>query len=139
VRPRAIVLHVHAQIEDQGFLAELIRRLELSLAPPIVARTTDFDLGPLRAAGYPLDGQALVDAVVRAIDWGASGDTVQVLLIKDDLRVPPARYNFAVSHGSATSRSASSSSLWRDSRGAGPGAGLTWPPGTRRNVSPNWS
>lgn len=103
VRPRAIVLHVHAQIEDQGFLPELIRRLEQSLAPPIVARATDFDLGPLRAASDPLDGQALVDAVVRAIDWGASGGTVQVLLIKDDLRLPPARYNFAVSHGSATS------------------------------------
>jgi len=103
MRPRALVLHVHADIRDQGFLPDLIRRLERTLAPPIFTLPTRFDLGLLRAQGHPLDAAVLVDHLIRSVDWGHNAGTIQVLLIPDDLRLRPARYNFAASNGTAAS------------------------------------
>lgn len=101
VRPRAVVLHVHSDITDQQFLPELVRRLEAALAPPQFTLPTAFDLKPLRSLTGVIDGQALAGALIGSIDWKRDAATVQVLLIADDMRLKPARFNFAVSNGTA--------------------------------------
>lgn len=99
MRPRAIVLHVHAAIGDQRFLPALTQRLQQALAPSIHVLATDLDLAPLRPTIGTMDAALVVERVVRGLDWNQHAQTVQVLLIADDMRLQPANFNFAVSNG----------------------------------------
>jgi hypothetical protein len=101
LHPTAIVLHLDAGVTDRRFLPELTWRLTETLTPPVSSRPAALDLDALRSAGSPLDGLAVSDAFIGSIDWAREAQTVQVLLIGDDIRLRPARYNFAVSNGTA--------------------------------------
>lgn len=103
MRPRAIVIHVHREVADQRFLPDLTRRLAANLAPPVHVLRTDFDLAPLRPALGAIDGEAAAGALIGSVDWVRHAATVQVLIIPDELRLRPARFNFAVSNGTAVS------------------------------------
>lgn len=102
MRPRAVVVHVHADIVDQRFLPELTQRLQKGLAPPVHVLSTSFDLQPLRSTIGAMDAAALIETLARSIDWSQHAQTVQVLLIKDDMRLRPANFNFAASNGTPT-------------------------------------
>lgn len=99
MRPRAVVLHVHADIGDRRFLPALTQRLEKALAPPVHVLTTSVELATLRPAIGKMDAALLAENLVRGIDWTRHAQTVQVLLILDDMRLRPANFNFAVSNG----------------------------------------
>jgi len=99
MRPRAVVLHVHAAIEDQRFLPALTSRLEKGLAPAVYTLPTQIDLAPLRPTLGKLDAAPLVEYLIEGFDWTYHASTVQVLLIRDDMRLQPANFNFAVSNG----------------------------------------
>lgn len=99
MRPRAVVLHVHAGIADQRFVPILGQQLQKGLAVPVHTLATDFDLTSLRPAIGKIDAAQLVESVIRNVDWTRHAQTVQVLVIGDDMRLPPANYNFAVSNG----------------------------------------
>jgi len=101
-RHRAVVVHVHDGVTDRRFLPELVRRLKAGLAPPVHALPTTFDLKPLRSLTGMVDGQALAGAMIGSVDWTRDAATVQVLLIADDMRLQPARFNVAVSNGTAS-------------------------------------
>jgi len=99
MQPRAVVLHVHADIADQRFIPALTQRLEKGLAPPVRVLATDVDLAPLRPAVGKIDAALLAEYLIRGIDWTSQPQTVQVLLVRDDMRLRPANFNFAVSNG----------------------------------------
>lgn len=99
MRPQAVVLHVHADIADQRFVPVLGRQLQKGLAVPVHTLATDFDLTSLRPTIGKIDAAQLVESVIRNVDWARHAQTVQVLIIGDDMRLQPANYNFAVSNG----------------------------------------
>lgn len=99
LQPRAVVIHVHADIADQRFVPDLLRRMQRSLVPPVSALNTQLDLAALRPKIGIMDAQPLIEALVRSVDWSRSADVIQVLVIADDMRLRPANYNFAASIG----------------------------------------
>lgn len=100
MRPAALVINIQRDIADIRFMAELEDRLRKRLAPPIMIQPAGFDFSPLRGFGK-LDAQRLIESVVAGTNWSQNRGVVQVFLIKDDMRLAPARFNYAVSVGSA--------------------------------------
>lgn len=98
LRPTALALNVHRDITDTRFVAELVRRLRNRLAPPVVTQPVAFDLSALRGFGK-LEAQRLIDSLVAGINWNQNRGVIHVFFIKDDMRLAPARYNYAVSVG----------------------------------------
>lgn len=97
VAPTGIVLHVGPAITDQRFLPPLLAELGRTLAPPARAVDATYDPVALRSMLGMMDGAALAQGFGASIDWTAAGRDMQVLLLPDDIRIPPARFNFAVS------------------------------------------
>lgn len=97
VAPAGIVLHVSPAITDQRFLPPLLAELGRTLAPPSRAVDATYDPVALRSMLGTMDGAALAQGFGASIDWAAAGRDMQVLLLPDDIRIPPARFNFAVS------------------------------------------
>jgi len=97
VAPAGIVLHVSPAITDQRFLPALLAELGRSLAPPVRAVDATYDPQVLRGMLGSIDGNALAQGFGASIDWERAGRDMQVLLVADDIRIPPARFNFAVS------------------------------------------
>lgn len=100
MRPTAVVVNIHADIADTRFMLDLEDRLRKRLAPPILIRPATFDLSALRGLGK-LDAQQLVARLTASIDWDQNRNVVHIFLIEDDMRLAPARFNFAASVGSA--------------------------------------
>lgn len=100
LRPAALIVNVHSDIADTHFMTELEHRMRKRLAPPVVIQSADFDLSALRGFGK-LDAQQLIDGLVTGTDWNQNRGVIHVFLIKDDMRLAPARFNYAVSVGSA--------------------------------------
>lgn len=100
LRPAALVLNVHRDIADTRFMAELEHRLRKRLVPPVVTRPGAFDFSALRGFGK-LDAQRLIEGLVAGTKWNQNNSVIHVFLIKDDMRLAPARFNYAVSIGSA--------------------------------------
>lgn len=97
VAPAGIVLHVSPAITDQRFMAPLLAELGRSLAPPVRVVDATYDPVVLRGMLGSIDGNALAQGFGGSIDWERAGRDMQVLLVADDIRIPPARFNFAVS------------------------------------------
>lgn len=97
VAPAGIVLHVSPAITDQRFLPLLLAELGRTLVPPSRAVDAAYDPVELRSMLGTMDGAALARGFGASIDWAAAGRDMQVLLLPDDIRIPPARFNFAVS------------------------------------------
>ncbi len=97
--PPAIVLHVHAGIADTSFLAPLERMLAARLAPPLRVAPSTLDLSPHRAWTGPMPAEAALRSFILAVHDPAAPDTLHVLLTAEDMRLAPARFNFAVSGG----------------------------------------
>lgn len=102
MKPDAVILHIHDEIEDTGFLPHLERKLRERLSPPVTAQTVALDIQPLRGNGL-IDARLLIDRLAGAIDWEKNRRIVHVFVVKDDFRLPPANFNFAVSAGTASS------------------------------------
>lgn len=100
MRPSAVVVNIHSDIADTRFMRDLEDRLRKRLAPPIHIRPATFDLAALRGPGK-LDAQELVARLAVSIDWSQHRNVVHAFLIEDDMRLAPARFNFAASAGSA--------------------------------------
>ncbi len=100
LRPTAVKLYVHRDIADTRFLADLERRLRTRLQPAVATLPASFDFSALRRFGK-LDAQRLIDGLIAGTNWDQNKGAIHVFLIKDDMRLPPARFNFAVSAGSA--------------------------------------
>lgn len=99
VAPSAIVLHVHAGIADAGFVATLERILAQRLAPKLRTVPSTLDLVPLRSRIGPMDAGPLLRAFVVAAHDTADPSAMHVLLTAEDIRLAPARFNFAVTGG----------------------------------------
>lgn len=99
MRPSAVVIHVHAEIADQRFVPLLTQGLSWLLAPTVRAVPSALPIADLRPAFGPMDAMALLERFVRSIDWDRAADSVQVLIVPDDIRLPTTRYNFAASAG----------------------------------------
>ncbi len=97
VAPAGLVLHVSPGITDQRFMAPLLAELGRSLAPPVRAIPATYDPAALRGMVGTMDGSAVAQGFAASIDWAAAGRRMQVLLLAEDIRLPPARFNFAVS------------------------------------------
>lgn len=95
--PAGIVLHVSPAITDQRFLPPLLAELGRTLVPPARAVDATYDPTALRSMFGAMDGAVLAQAFGASIDWERAGRDMQVLLVADDIRLPPARFNFAVS------------------------------------------
>lgn len=100
LRPAAIVINVHRDIADTRFMAELQHRLRKRLAPPVTIQPAAIDFSDLRGFGK-LDAHRLIAGLVAGTNWNHSQGVIHVFLIKDDMRLAPARFNYAVSVGSA--------------------------------------
>lgn len=81
-------------------MAELEDRLRKRLALPIMIQPVAFDFSALRGFGK-LDAQRLIEGLVAGTNWSQNRNVIHVFLIKDDMRLAPARFNYAVSVGSA--------------------------------------
>lgn len=81
-------------------MVELEDRLRKRLAPPIMIQPVTFDLSALRGFGK-LDAQQLIAGLVAGTNWNQNKGVIHVFIIKDDMRLAPARFNYAVSAGSA--------------------------------------
>lgn len=101
MRPDAVALLVHREVADRRFLPILVQRLEETLAPPVRQGESDLDLAPFRGGFGPIEVGPLLQAIASGVDWPREPRTVVVVIIPDDIRSPPARFNFAVSTGGA--------------------------------------
>jgi predicted Zn-dependent protease len=99
VAPSAIVLHVHAGIADTGFVAPLERMLAQRLAPPLRIMPSTLDLAPLRSRFGPSEADPMLRAFIIATHDRADPTAMHVLLTAEDIRLAPARFNFAVTSG----------------------------------------
>lgn len=99
VAPSSITLHVHADIADTGFLAQLEPILARRLMPRLRIVASAIDLAPFRARFGPMAADPLLQAFVVATHVAADPTAMHVLLIAEDIRAAPARFNFAVTAG----------------------------------------
>jgi len=99
VAPSSVVLHVHAGIADTGFVAPLERILAQRLAPTLRTLPSTLDLAPLRSRIGPSEADPLLRAFFNATHDRADPTAMHVLLAAEDIRLAPARFNFAVTSG----------------------------------------
>lgn len=99
LKPAAIIVHVHSSIGDAGFLPHLENDLRERLQPVISLESSDF--GGLSTMTGTLEGVTGLEVLSRDIDWGKENGRVLVFIVPNELRLPPARFNFAVSAGTA--------------------------------------
>lgn len=102
MQPEALILHIHNEVEDTDFLPHLERKLRERLNPPVTTQIVALDIQPLRGNRL-IDARLLIDRLAGAIDWSRNKRVVHVFVVKDDFRLPPANFNFAVSVGTASS------------------------------------
>ena len=81
-------------------MGELEHRLRKRLAPPVTIQPAAFDFSALSGFGK-LDAQRLIEGLVAGTNWNQNRGVIHVFLIKDDMRLAPARFNYTVSVGSA--------------------------------------
>ncbi|HND14858.1 MAG TPA: hypothetical protein PLN78_07760, partial [Pseudomonadales bacterium] len=101
LRPAAVILHIHDEISDQRFVERLVALLQSNLAPPITASPVRMDLERFRLRFGIMDANPLLGALIGGIDWQRDRNVVHFVLIPDDMRLQPARFNFAASAGDA--------------------------------------
>lgn len=99
VAPSEIVIHVQKDITDLTFLPFVGTRLADALKPPIRMVRTSFDPAPVRPGRGLIDATALLGAFAQTIEPNVVPGSMHVLIVGDDIRLPPARFNFAVSMG----------------------------------------
>lgn len=104
VRPNSIVVHEHKDLVQRDFLPGLYARLHTVLAPQVVRAEAAYDLAPFRSRWGKLDAAVLLASLVESLDWTSDPNAVHVVLIPDDMRLEPARFNFAASTGNADTR-----------------------------------
>ena len=101
LRPAAVILHIHDEISDQRFVERLVALLQSNLAPPITASPVRMDLERFRLRFGIMDANPLLGTLISGIDWQRDRNVVHFVLIPDDMRLQPARFNFAASAGDA--------------------------------------
>ncbi len=92
-----IIIHVHSSIADTGFLKYLETDLRERLQPAISIESSDF--GGLSRMTDTLEGTEGLKLISRDIDWSRESGRIHVFIVPNELRLPPARFNFAVSAG----------------------------------------
>ncbi len=98
MRPTTIVVHLHKSLADTRFVTHLESRLRERLQPAVEVLQSDFDYQPA-ARWEVLDGRRVIEQVGASIHWPSAERKVHVFVLPDDMRLPPARFNFAVSLG----------------------------------------
>ena len=101
LRPAAVILHIHDEISDQRFVERLVALLQRNLAPPITASPVRMDLKRFRPRFGIMDANPLLGTLIGGIDWQRDRNAVHVVVISEDMRLEPARFNFAASAGDA--------------------------------------
>jgi hypothetical protein len=101
--PGQVLVQVHDAVADQRFLPLLLARLRAQLAAPVVEDgALHLDLAPLRGRWAwlrPMDAEPLLEQLLRDGEGRFSPGTTRVVILAEDFRLSPARYNFAVSVG----------------------------------------
>jgi hypothetical protein len=103
LQPAQVRLQVHDAVADQRFLPLLLARLRAQLVAPVVEiDALHLELAPLRGgwAGLrPMDAEPLLAQLLREGDGLSAPGSTRVVILAEDFRLSPARYNFAVSIG----------------------------------------
>jgi predicted Zn-dependent protease len=103
LRPSAVWLRLPAGAKEQAlaFMRGLTRRIETALLPPLRIEPITLDLRGVAQEREQLLAEPLFGAVMAAIAQDADPAVPQIVLIGEDMRMPPARFNFAISRGGA--------------------------------------
>ncbi len=101
LRPLGIIFLVERGVSDRSWLAPALRRITEVLAPPLRLGESAIDFSRLPRSGGMLLSEPLLQAIASTIDWQSAAVFVHVVVIAEDMRLPPARFNFAVSAGAA--------------------------------------
>lgn len=100
--PAAVRVEVHEAVRDPRFVPLLVERLARTLAPPVEPGRFALDLAPYRSALpalWPADAQPLLQRLAEGVLARGEQARTHVFLIEDDIRLAPARFNFAASFG----------------------------------------
>lgn len=103
VAPAAVRVYVHADVRDSSFMPLLMQRLARVLRPPLQIGRFELDLQPYRSRLswlFPSDAQLLLLHFGEGVIAQGMQDMTHVYVIDEDIRLAPARFNFAASLGS---------------------------------------
>lgn len=103
VAPVAVRIEVHASVRDTRFMPLLMQRLSRVLTPPLQEGRFDMDLQPFESTlpwFFPTDAQPLLLRLGEGVLARGAQATTHVYVIEQDIRLSPARFNFAASFGS---------------------------------------
>jgi predicted Zn-dependent protease len=103
--PAAVALYLHHDVLDDRFMPLLVARLTPQLAVPVSAGRFELDMRPHRSWTqllWPMDAVPVMEDIARRIDWAQPPGVTRIFIVMPDIRLKPARYNFAVSVGSAS-------------------------------------
>ncbi len=103
IPPTEIVIHAPRAIAGLEFVPLLDQALARTLRPPIRIIPTGFDYGSLKPRSGPTQASDLLRAFAATLPGVARLHSMHVLIVTDDIQLPPARFNFAVSHGTPES------------------------------------
>jgi len=104
IPPSEIVIHAPRVIVGLDFVPLLDQALVRALQPSIRIVPTNFDYGSLRPRSGPTQADGLLPAFAASLQGPAVANAMHVLLLTDDIQLPPARFNFSISQGSADGR-----------------------------------
>jgi hypothetical protein len=96
-RPPAVVVLSERALAEADFLPALLARLREALLPPVESVAFDIDYTGMPREGGQLLGDPLLRNLVNGISWTALAGRVPVVLLREPMRNPPARFNFALS------------------------------------------
>jgi hypothetical protein len=103
VAPTAVRVEVHSDVRDTRFMPLLMQRLARVLAPALQSGRLALDLQtclPALPGLFPADAQPLLLRLGEGILARGEQATTHVFVVEHDIRLPPARFNFAASFGS---------------------------------------
>lgn len=103
IPPTEVTIHVPRSIAGLEFMPLLDQTLSGTLRLPVRIIPTDFDHGSLKPRSGPTQAIDLLRAFAATLPGVARLNTMHVLIVTDDIQLPPARFNFAVSHGAPDS------------------------------------
>ena len=101
--PAAVRVEVHASVRDTRFMPQLMQRLARVLAPPLQEGRFELDLkpyAPILPWFVPTNAQPLLVRLGEEALARGTQSTTHVYVIEQDIRLSPARFNFAASFGS---------------------------------------
>jgi predicted Zn-dependent protease len=98
--PSSVVLYLHPEVTDRGFVEPLLCALERVLVAPVSTKDLQLPLGSdLNATRTQLDVDKVAERFRRATTADGDGQTFKHLILARDLTTRPYNYLFASTYG----------------------------------------